>query len=124
MHPIDLVDDPRLAAAGMMVSVAKMDGDVTAAQMDAVKLESRATFRVDDKEAADIVAYGRWLAGQSQDPDEALRRLTKVLGRIADKSARRDVVEMMNRIAAIEGGAASEPQKRAIERSIRGLDIV
>ena len=70
-HPADSIDDPRLAAAGMMAAVARMDGDLTADQMNALRVESRASFRVDQKEADDIAAYGRWIAGQSQDPGEA-----------------------------------------------------
>lgn len=122
-HPADSVDDPRLAAAGMMAAIAKMDGDITAAQMNALRVECRATFRVDQKEADDIAAFGRWLAGQSQDPGDGIRRLAKIVRDRAGAEAHSDLVRMLGRIASVEGGAPSEIQTEAITLVKRSLAV-
>ena len=122
-HPADSIDDPRLAAAGMMAAIAKMDGDLTADQMNALRVECRATFRVDQKEADDIAAYGRWIAGQSQEPGEAIRRLTRIVRDAAEPDAHADLVRMLERIANVDGGAPSPMQDEAIASVRRALAV-
>ena len=116
-HPADLVEDPRLAAAGMLVAIAKMDGDLTQAQKQKVALECRASFRVDQKEAEEIAAYGRWLADQSSDPEDALRRLAARVLVLAPEEARRDLIGMLERVAEVEGGVSSD--QRSVIAHIR-----
>lgn len=122
-HPADAIDDPRLAAAGMMAAMARLDGDLTKDQTDALRVECRAAFRVTQREADDFAAFGRWLASQAQKPDDILRRLTTVLKRIAPREAHEDMVNMLTRVASIEGGGPSELQKAAIQRVRRSLDV-
>lgn len=121
VHPADQVEDARLAAAGMMAAIARMDGDLTADQMNALRVECRASFRVPQPEADDIAAYGRWLAGQSQDPDDAIRRLARVIRAQAGAEAQKDLIAMLTRVAAVEGGGPSELQSAAIDRVRHGF---
>lgn len=122
-HPAESVEDPRLAAAGLMAACARMDGDITAEQQNALRVECRAKFRVDQKEADDIAAYGRWIASQSQDPDDTIRRLTPVVRDNAPAEAHADMVEMLRRVASVVDGAPSEIQSDAIERVRRALGV-
>lgn len=122
-HPADGVDDPRLAAAGVMAAIARMDGDLTADQINALRVECRATFRVDQREADDMAAYGRWIASQSQDPGDSIRRLTRVIRDRTDREAHEDMVRMMRRVASVEGGSPNELQEEAISRMSRALSV-
>lgn len=119
-HPADLVDDARLAAAGMMAAIARMDGALTQAQTDALRVECRAAFRTPQKDADDIAAYGRWLADQSQDPEDALRRLGARVKKLASKEAQGDLIGMLERVAAVENGVSKE-QRAAIDHLRRRL---
>lgn len=120
-HPTESVDDPRLAAAAILAAVAKMDGDLTADQFNALRVECRASFRVDQGEADDMAAYGRWLADQCKSPDDAIRRLAKIVRDRAPKEAHGDMIRMMERVASVQGGAPSSLQKDAIEMVKRTL---
>ena len=120
-HPADSVDDPRLAAAGIMAALARMDGDVTAEQSNALRVECRASFRVGQQEADDMAAYGRWLASQTPQPSELIRRLTRIIREQAPREAHQDLLRMMERIASVEGGGPSELQAEAIQQVKRGL---
>lgn len=122
-HPAESLDDPRLAASGMMAAVARLKGDLTADQMNQLRVECRAAFRVAQSEADDIAAYGRWLAAQSQDPDDAIRRLVPIVRDGADPEAHGDLVRMLERIAAVEGGAPNDLQKDAVARVRRLLNV-
>lgn len=113
-HPCDTVDDARLAAAGMMAAIARMDGDLTQPQINAIRVECRAAFRVPQKEADDICAYGRWLASQSQEPEDALRRLAVRVQALAPEEAQKDLIGMLERVAAVMDGVSDE-QRNAID---------
>lgn len=121
-HPVENVDDARVAAAGLMTALARLDGELTKPQIDAIRVECRAAFRVPQTEADDIAAYGRWLAGQSQDPDDAIRRLSQKLRELASDEAQRDMIGMLERVAATEDGV-SEDQRAAIDRVRRTLNF-
>lgn len=115
-HPAEAIDDPRLAASGIMTAVAKLKGDLTADQMNQIRVECRAAFCKNQAEADDVAAYGRWLASQSQDPDDAIRRLAPIVRDRAEAEAHGDLVRMLERVAAVEGGRPNDLQDAAIGR--------
>ena len=119
-HPADVVDDARLAAAGMMAAIARMDGAFTKVQIDALRVECRAAFRVVQKDADEIAAFGRWLAEECDDVEEALLRLGARVRELASEEAQSDLIGMLERIAAAEGGVSPE-QRRAIDDVRRQL---
>lgn len=120
-HPSDEVEDPRLAAAGMLYSIARLTGDVTADQAQAVERQCAEAFQVDGAEAADVAVYGRWLSNQSQDPNDALRRLTRRLQRLAPPEAHIDLLARLEAVAAV-GGGPDPLQMDAIDRARRAFD--
>lgn len=122
-HPVESVEDARLAAAGMMAAIARMDGDLTVSQINALRVECRAAFRTTQREADDIAAFGRWLAGQSNDPEDALRRLGERIVKLANEEARRDLIAMMERVAAVENGISAD-QRAAIDRIRRNFGVM
>ena len=119
-HPAEAVDDARLAAAGMMAAVAQMDGELTKAQIDALRVECRAAFRVIQSDADEIAAFGRWLADECDDAEDALRRLGGRVRALASEEAQSDLIGMLERVAAAEGGISTE-QRQAIDTVRRRL---
>ncbi len=122
-HPAENLDDPRLAAAGMMAAIARLEGDMSTERMNAIRVECRASFRLGDKEADEIAAFGRWLAEQSKDPDDAVRRLLKIVRDKAPREAHEDMIAMLTRVASVEGGGPNDLQKDSIARVRRGLGL-
>lgn len=109
-NPLETVDDPRLAAVGVLASVAKMDGDYTREQMTAIQEECARVFAASNKDAEQIAAYGRWLAQQSDNPEEVIRRLTGCLSKSLGPAERQEFLGMVERVSAVEGGGASDAQ--------------
>lgn len=112
-HPCEDIDDARLAAAGMMAAIAGMDGPLTKGQIDAIRVECRAAFRVVQREADEIAAFGRWLAEEADGSEDALHRLSSKLRALAPAEAQRDLIRMLERVADVEGGVSAE-QRQAI----------
>ena len=122
-HPADCVEDPRLAAAGIAAAVAGMDAPLSQAEIDKLTAEAGAVFEVDGAEAVDIAAFGRWIAGQCQSPEDAIRRLTRVVKAKAGSEAGAQLVAMVEAVACAEGRPLDERESDALDAVRRGLGM-
>ncbi|HSF95751.1 MAG TPA: TerB family tellurite resistance protein [Thermohalobaculum sp.] len=122
-HPADCVEDPRLAAAGIVAAIASMDAPLSQAEIDRLTAEAGAVFGVDGAEAVDIAAFGRWIAGQCNTPDEAVRRLVKVVREKAGAEAGPDLLAMVEAVATADGGALDSDETDALLTIRRGLGM-
>lgn len=123
IHPVDQIEDARLTAAGIAAAVAGMDGPLTQPEIDTMVTETRLILKASAEEATDIAAFGRWVAGQCGNNEEAVRRLTNKTHRITGGSVGSDLLTYVTNIAAA-GGPINSVQQDALDRirSIFGLD--
>jgi hypothetical protein len=122
-HPADCVDDARLAAAGIAAAVAGMDAPLSQAEIDRLTAEAGVVFGADSREAVDITAFGRWVAGQCQSPEEAVRRLTKVVREKAGAGVGPDLLAMVEAGATADGAPMDERETDALAAIRRGLGM-
>ncbi|WP_157231003.1 TerB family tellurite resistance protein [Kiloniella laminariae] len=115
-NPLDDVEDNRLVAAAIMAAFARMDGDYTREQLEAIHAECQKTFAATAKEAEEITGQARWLMEQASNRDEAIRRLSKNLRSSLTDMEKRDLLAMVERIARIEGDSLRDLQKEALAR--------
>jgi uncharacterized tellurite resistance protein B-like protein len=120
-HPADCVDDARLAAAGIVAAIASMDAPLSQAEIDLLTAEAGAVFNVDSAEAVDIATFGRWNAGQCNNPEDAVRRLTKIIRTKA--GAGLDLISMVEKVATADGIGLDERETDALEAIRRGLGM-
>jgi uncharacterized tellurite resistance protein B-like protein len=122
-HPADAVDDPRLAASGIIVAVATMDGPISQREIARLKRAAEETFEVSEREALDILSFGRWIASQCASNAEAVRRLSKIVMKTAGPAAGPDLVRMIQEVATADGGELGEEERDALETVRRTLGI-
>ena len=122
-HPADAVDDARLAASGIVVAVATMDAPISQAEIEALTREARDTFEVSEREALDIVSFGRWVSGQCNTNAEAVRRLSKVVARTAGAEAGPDLVRMITEVSTAGGHELGDDEMDALDTVRRTLGI-
>ena len=120
--PLELVDDPRLAAAGVLIATARLDGDLSREQREAVEGACARTFQLDAGEAAEIVAYGRWL-NQQGEAEEVARKLSRRLNELVEPPQRSEVLSLALGISAVEGGMASERQRSVLDALARTMGV-
>tara|TARA_R110000751_G_scaffold66780_4_gene136422 strand:+ start:45898 stop:46524 length:627 start_codon:yes stop_codon:yes gene_type:complete len=79
---LDLIDDPREAAAIMMMEVARArGGPLTERQSDAIADEIMRHFSFSQDEARELVAHAAWVTNKAPLPQETMRRLSqKIVG--------------------------------------------
>jgi len=120
-NPLDGIEDARLAAAGILCAFANMDGGIGSAEIAAIADECRRAFKTEAEEATQIGAYGRWLAQQSANMDETVRRLARNLETKLAAEEKEQLFGMIERVASIEGGGLSDGQRRTLENLARQL---
>lgn len=121
VHPADAVKDTRLAASGIALATASIDGPLSKAELEAMAAQARAVFAATTQEAEEIAAFGRWIAGQCSTPEEAQRRLIRVIVRQAGGSARDDLLRMVRAVASADGAALNERQEEVLTRIERAF---
>ncbi|GAB4392613.1 MAG: hypothetical protein Tsb0032_08940 [Kiloniellaceae bacterium] len=122
VNPLDGIDDSRLAAAGILAAFANMDGGLGRAEIAAIARECGAAFHCDATEAEQIGAYGRWLIQQSANMDEAVRRLARNLEGKLTEAEKDQLMEMVERVASIEGGNLTDGQRYTLGQLARQLN--
>ncbi|HET7410809.1 MAG TPA: TerB family tellurite resistance protein, partial [Paracoccaceae bacterium] len=114
----DTVDDPRLAAAGVVVAVATMDGPISQAEIGRLTRAAQETFEISEREALELLSFGRWIAGECATNGEAVRRLSKIVLRTAGPEAGPDLVRMIEDVTTA-GGSDLGPEERDAIATVR-----
>lgn len=115
-------DDPRSAAAAMMVSVAEVDGALTEAETAAILKEIATRFELSPADADAVLAEGRWLSKDAGDLSSFLRRMEPPVRAACTEQERRDLIEMLITVAEC-AGAADPIAAQAIETLRRSLGV-
>lgn len=122
-HPADRIQDARLAASGVIVAVATLDGPLSQAEIAAMTRTMQETFEVTEREALDIVSFGRWVAVECGAPEEALERLGARIDMLAGPEAGPDMVRMVEEVATANGNALGAEEQGALQTIRRILDV-
>lgn len=122
-HPADEVSDPRLAAAGVVVAVASMDQPIRQSEIEVLSQAAQEVFDVTEREALDIVSFGRWLADQCESQEDAVERLVAIVANEAGPEAGPDLVKMIEDVATAEGNTLGEDEQIALAVVRAALDV-
>lgn len=111
---IDLVDTPKQVAAILLVQIAKYKGDVSAEQKAAIFNEMRSAEFGPEKEREELFAFARLVINDVGDAANVLTKLTRPLRSSLTPHEIRDLIDMMSRVAAVDG-AVNDPQTALIQ---------
>ncbi len=120
VNPLDAIEDPREAAAAMMVVLAQSDGEMTERERTAILGLLVETFQANGRQAEEFLAHARWLVRDSRDPDNCFRRVQALLRKKLQPGERRDLVAMLRKVADADGkpGAVETEAIRRLERAL------
>lgn len=114
----DRIEDPRLAAAGIIVAIATMDGPISQAEITRLARGAEETFDVNEREALELVSLGRWLAREFGTNTDAVRQLSRIVLRTAGLEVGPDLVRMAEEVA-MAGDAELGPEQREVLAKLR-----
>ncbi len=81
-HPVEGIDDPRIAICAIGQAFLELDDLPTKEQRDQLHIAVRKQLRTQEEEAEEMEVLGRWLIGQCNGASQAIPRLGKRLNRI------------------------------------------
>lgn len=113
---LDLVEDPREAAAVLMVATARLSGDGRVSAEEADAIESTLVKYMDwpQNDAEEFVLNIRWLTRDYKQPGSVMRPMTNFLQKHISSAETAQLSNMMDIIAAVNG--PNEAQRDFIRR--------
>jgi len=111
LAPLRAVEDPRDAAAVLMLLVARAHGDPTREQIAAIENKLRTVFGF-DRELTERMTQARFIARQAESFEQAAGVFADLFKRQLTSDERQHLIEMLEEVARTE--MASEPQIEAI----------
>lgn len=103
LHPVESVEDTRVAAAGVLSALLAQDAIPNAARREAMLVQMQSVFGCNKPEAEELELLGHWLVGQCGTPSAAVSRLSRRLAKLAGAEALPDLERMIQTIYATEG---------------------
>lgn len=123
IHPITDLDDPRIAASGILNALLDIDGHISRRRQGAVLDTLSETFLIDDEEARELAIMGAWIAAQADTPEEAVFTLSRRLRnmRAPDAQAVSGTMRaMIDVVMSDEHGRLSRPVQNALTTATTG----
>lgn len=117
---IDTLDDPREAAAILMLQIAAYEGELTARQRNTILDEMRVRFRASDAEAEEFFGIARHALGQTNDVANSLRKVLAPIQKALGEHEREELMQMLENVAAA-GDGPTERQAHLIASVRRAL---
>lgn len=116
--PLSSIDDPVVAAATLLASIAS-DGVALAPQREAALRKEIAAIAAGGK-TDDAVAYGLWAAGQVGDAAQVIDRVAPFLRDHLDEAEKADLLMMIRRVATAGGPPLSmlEPRMHRLRQKL------
>jgi len=115
-HPSEGVDDPRVSAAALLVLTAELDGGISQAEHGAILDQLQTVFQVSENEAEDLYLFSKWLANQSSNPDDMIRRLIKRTVHLGGRDTIPDLVEMVTVVGKADTGTLTDDTIHIVEK--------
>jgi len=119
-HPVEGIDDARIAVCALAQAFIELDDLPTADQRKRLSVMLRTHLRAGAEEAEEMEVLGRWLVGQCQSPSAAMTRLSRRLFKIDGDASWGTLQTMLTELVA---GDLSAAQVDAITEIKRALHI-
>lgn len=123
IHPVDTIEDPKIAVATLAVSFLELDDYPSSEQKDALIRGLCESFTIDHDDAVELVVLARWIMGQCKGPAQAIPRVSRKLFKLSERTYFETLMKMIKSIAGFGDGGLSGKQKSALEDIQHGLKI-
>lgn len=112
VHPIEGIDDARIAVCAVAQAYIELDDLPTREQRETLHVLTRSRLRFDEEEAQEVEVLSRWLVSQCNGPDQAISLLIRRLKKLGGSDHFPTLVEMLDKLTE---GAPSRKQMSALQ---------
>ncbi len=121
VHPVDSIEEPPLAIAGIGIAFLELSALPTAEQQRELTDSIVRNCSESQTRAEELMIVGRWLVSECKGPQTAIPRLTKRLYQL-DKGAFQPLLAVLNDVGQA-GGGLSPRQRDALDDISRGMKL-
>ncbi|MEL7107204.1 MAG: hypothetical protein AAGM21_14875 [Pseudomonadota bacterium] len=114
VHPVDCIEDPKLAVAGLATAYAELDALPTQETRDALLVGFQSALDVSRNDAEELAVLGQWFVNECKGADAAVPRIARRLARMDGARGLVSVMEVIGQVAKTGDPAPSEKQAEAL----------
>ena len=119
VHPVESIEDPRLAIAAIATSFIELDDLPTADQRQLLTVQLRSKLRADAAEAEEMEVLGRWFMSECGGAEPAIARLSRKLYKIGGAEQMEPLMDILK--ASVT--SLSDRQREALEDITRAMRV-
>jgi len=120
IHPVESIEDPRLAIAAVAVSFIELDDLPTAEQRQLLTVQLRANLNASAEEAQEMEVLGRWFMNECGGAEPAIARLSRKLYKLGGAE---QMIPLMETLKAAVTTDLSNRQQDALEDITRAMRV-
>ena len=120
IHPVESIDDPRLAIAAIGAAFIELDDLLTAEQRQRITVQLRSKLRVDATEAEEMEVLGRWFISECGGAEPAIARLSHKLYKIGGAEQMEPLMAVLKETVT---DTLSDRQRDALEDITRAMRV-
>lgn len=114
-HPVEDIEDPNIAIAGIAVSFLELDDYPTAEERDAMSRGLQSELGLSKTDANELAVLGRWMMTQCNGPDAAVTRMSRKLYKLGKGDSFTPLMSVLKTMLAEADGPINDKQKSALE---------
>jgi len=123
VHPVETIEDPKLAVGAIATSFVELEDLPTKEQRDALQTALREAYRLDAKEAEEITVLGHWFVSECGGAEQAITRLGRKLYKLDGKNSFAPLLTILNATAQANGSGLNAHQRSALDEVKRAFRI-
>ncbi|MEO0991974.1 MAG: hypothetical protein AAFX00_13635 [Pseudomonadota bacterium] len=123
MHPVDSIDDPDIALAGVAVSFLEVGGSPSRQTWDALSVRLQSQLGINKADAQELIVLGRWLMNECGTPGAAVTRMSKKLYSLRGATAVEPLMIVIKGALTAGGDSLTDAQRDALEDIQRRLRV-
>ncbi|MCP5088187.1 MAG: hypothetical protein GY952_15450 [Rhodobacteraceae bacterium] len=122
-HPVEGIDDPKVAVTAIACAFFELDELPTQDQRNALLTQVALVLRTDKAGAEELTVLGRWLMTQCQGPAEAINRVSRRLHKIDGINSLEPLMTIIQNTLTATEAILNANQKSGLEDIQRALRV-
>jgi len=120
LHPVESIEDPRLAIASIATCFIELDGLPTQEDRKRLSVQLRSRLRADAVEAEEMEVLGRWFMAECGGADPAISRLSRKLYKLGGAEQMEPLIDILKQAVVSD---LSDKQRDALDDIQRAMRI-
>jgi uncharacterized tellurite resistance protein B-like protein len=115
IHPVESIEDPNLAIAGIACAFLELDGYPTLEQRNMLLVQLQSKLNVDQSAAEELFVLGRWFIHECGGPAPAISRLSRKLVKMSGEQPVELLLDIVKAALEVGTGAMNNNQTEAFD---------